>query len=234
MMKALLLLPLFIMLVLPGQSGTVATDGSAIAVLSFKWTKQRQTIVHPDNENPVPAKSAMLPANRILERNRKVNEQAGVRDPNADTVEGRSAALEKSVQEARSPKSTPVDGFLYQVKLRNANTKAIEVLFWEYQFVERSNPSNVVSRQFLCGVNIKPDKEKELKVFSTHSPSNLISVGSLTDKSGNLFEEKVLINRVEYTDGSIWQRKEWNYADVKQAIARALETPWGLEMCRSL
>jgi hypothetical protein len=227
-------MPLVIMLASHGQSAQIKTEGSSVVVLSFKWSKSRQTIVNPDNERPVPAKSAMISANRNWERNRRVNDQAGVRDPNADTVDGRSAALEKSVQESRSPKTAPVDGFLYQVKIQNASTRVVEVLFLEYQFKERANPANVVTRQFLCGVNIKPDKDKELKVFSTSGPSNLISVASMDNKSGNLFEEKVLINRVEYSDGSIWQRKDWNYADVKSSIARALETPWGLEMCRSL
>lgn len=233
-MRTLLLLPLFIALVSQGQSGPVTTDGSPVVVLSLKWSKSRQTIVNPDNDRATPAKSAMLPANRNFERNRRVNDQAGVRDPNADTLDGRSAALEKITQDARSPTSTPVDGFLYQVKVRNASTKAIEVLFWEYRFKERSNPTNSVSRQFLCGANLKPDKETELKVFSVSGPSSLISVGSLENKSKNLFDEQVVINRVEYADGTVWQRKDWNYHEMKPSIARALATPWRpLEMCRN-
>jgi hypothetical protein len=36
-------------------------------------------------------------------------------------------------------------------------------VFWEYQFTDPANPGNVTRRQFLCGVNLKPDKEKELQ-----------------------------------------------------------------------
>ena len=118
--------------------------------------------------------------------------------------------------------------------MRNGGKNTIEILFWEYQFKELANPANIVSRQFLCGVNIKPGKEEELRVFSALSPSTVISVDSLGSKSENLFEEKILINRVEYADGSIWQRKDWSYTDMKPAINRALEIPWGMEMCRSL
>ncbi|HVF48625.1 MAG TPA: hypothetical protein VNA19_00980, partial [Pyrinomonadaceae bacterium] len=110
----------------------------------------------------------------------------------------------------------------------------VEVLFWEYQFKESSNPANVVRRQFLCGVNIKPGKEKELRAFSLSGPSSTISIESLTKESKNLFEEKVVINRVEYADGSIWQRKGWNFTEMKSAIATATGTPWGAEMCRQL
>ncbi|MBD0327368.1 MAG: hypothetical protein ICV68_13105, partial [Pyrinomonadaceae bacterium] len=157
------------------------------------------------------------------------------REPSADTIDGRSAALDKSVQEARAPKPKPVDGYAYRAKIRNTSTKVVEVVFWEYTFKEIANPATVVRRQFLCGVNIKPDKEKELQAFSLLGPSDVISVGSLSNKTGdNLFEETVVINRVEYADGSIWQRRDWNFAEVKLGIARAIGTPWGTEMCRGL
>ncbi len=63
---------------------------------------------------------------------------------------------------------------------------------------------------------------------------DVVSVDSLTKKSGKLFEEKVVINRVEYADGSILQRKDWNFAEMKSSIERVTSTPWGTEMCRSL
>lgn len=173
-------------------------------------------------------------SNRNFERNQRVNNTPGNPDPNERTIDARSAALEKSVQESQSTKFKTVDGFMYRAKIRNANTKIIEILFWEYQFKERANPANVSSRQFLCGVNIKPDKEQELSVFSTSSPGDLISAESLDNKSENLFEEQILINRVEYADGTIWQRKDWKYAEIKKSIEHVLETPWGREMCRNL
>jgi hypothetical protein len=47
-------------------------------------------------------------------------------------------------------------------------------------------------------------------------------------------QEKVLINRVEYADGTIWQRRDWSFAAIRENYKRAIETPWGNEMCRSL
>jgi hypothetical protein len=187
----------------------------------------------PDAPSTAPA-AAMIPDNKVLQRNERAQAPVGVRDPNSETIDGRSAALEKNMQEARSPKSITVDGYTYQAKIRNAGTRVIEVVFWEYQFKEVSNPTNVIRRQFLCGVNIKPAKEKELLAFSASGPSEVISVESLTNKTGNLFEERVVINRVEYSDGSILQRREWNFAEMKSSIERAVKTPWGTEMCRAI
>ena len=233
-MRTFLLLSLLILLISQNHYGQVVSEDGSIVVLDSKWSKYRQRIENPDNQTPNPAQTAMTPANRNFERNRRINDPVGAPAPNEGTVEARSAALGKTVQESRSPKSKYVDGFMYQVKMRNESAKTIEILFWEYQFKERANPANAASRQFLCGVIIKPNKEKELSVFTTFSPSSLISVDSLDDKSESLFEEKILINRVEYSDGTIWQRKDWSYKDMKPSINRALETPWGNEMCRNL
>jgi hypothetical protein len=231
----LLLLPFLLIFVLPchSQNSAGADDGSQVAVLNSKWFKSRQVIEKLDAPATAPV-AAMTSTNKNFERTRRINDPAGVRDPNADSVDGRSAALEKSVQEARSPKAIPVDGFGYRVKVQNTGTKVIEVVFWEYQFKETSNPATVARRQFLCGVNIKPNKDKELQAFSASGPSDVISAVSLANKSGNLFQEKVVINRVEYSDGSIWQRKDWDFAEVKSSVARAVATPWRSEMCRVL
>ncbi|HYP53914.1 MAG TPA: hypothetical protein VEQ42_10270 [Pyrinomonadaceae bacterium] len=224
-MRTLLLLPL---LLSPFQSG----DGTPVAVLGFKWVKSRQTVARPEPTTGAPA-AALTRADKNFERNRRVNDPAGVREPNADTIDTRSAALERSVQESRSAKGKPVDGFAYRVKVRNAGAKVVEVVFWEYRFTEASNPSNVARRQFLCGVQIKPEKEKELQAFGMSGP-NVVSVESLAERAANSYQEQVVINRVEYADGTIWQRAGWNFAEVKSAVMRAVATPWGTEMCRAL
>jgi hypothetical protein len=235
-MRTLLILLLLLMFTPSGQNGAVSdkqAGAEAVVVLESNWTRSRQAVATPETPTTPPAQ-AMIPANKKFEREKRDNGPAGVTDPNEETMDGRRAAMETMVQKSRAPKPKAADGFAYNVRVRNAGAKAIEVLFWEYQFKEAANPSNVVRRQFLCGVNIKPDKEKELRAFSLSGPSDVISVGSLTGQPGALFNEKVVINRVEYADGTIWQRKDWNFAEMKQAIARAIATPWGSEMCRGL
>ena len=232
-MRTLLLLALLLPLALHAPSGAAQSDGSTLAVVGFKYVKSRQTIERPDTSGTSPA-PAMTAANRNFERNRRINDPAGVRDPNADTLDGRSAAMEKSVQESRAPKRKEVEGYEYRVKFRNGGEKAIEVLFWEYQFTDTSNVANVARRQFLCGIGIKPGKEKEVVSFSVSGPSNVVSAGSLANETGPTYTEKVVINRIEYADGTIWQRKDWNFLEVKESIKHAVSTPWGTEMCRGL
>ena len=230
-MKTPLLLALLLMLFPLTPNSATSQDVSQVTVLSFKWARSRQTIENTASAGFAPA-AALIPADKNYERQRRINDPAGARDPHADTIDGRSAALEKSVQESRAAK--PVDGFAYRVKIQNASSKVIEVLFWEYQFKDPADPNTMSRRQFLCGVNIKPEKEKELQAFSLSGPTDVISVASLANKSKNVFQEAVVINRVEYADGTIWQRKDWNFGEVRLTYASALKTPWGTEMCRGL
>jgi hypothetical protein len=232
-MRTLLLLALLFPTALHVQNSTAQSDGSALVVVGSKYAKSRHTLEFADTSSPGPA-PAMTAANKNFERNRRINDPAGVRDPNIDTIDGRSAAIEKSVQESRSPKRKEVEGYEYRVKFQNAGEKAVEVLFWEYQFTETANPSNVARRQFLCGVGIKPGKEKEVISFSVSGPSNVVSAGSLASETSPAYGERVVVNRVEYADGTIWQRKDWNFLEVRESIKHATSTPWGAEMCRGL
>jgi hypothetical protein len=232
-MKTLLLFTLLFMAIPQGQSGVVApaisSEGLPVTVLSIKWFKDRQTIEQTSASSPA---AAMIPQNKNFERNRRANNSPGERDPNLDTVDGRSAALEKAVQDSRAPK--PVEGFAYRVKVRNATAKPVEIIFWEYQFKESAAATPLLRRQFLCGVAVRPQKDKELQAFSLLGPQDVTSVNILAKKAGSEGTEQAVVNRVEFADGSIWQRKDWNFGEVRLGYARAIATPWGAEMCRGL
>jgi hypothetical protein len=229
-MKILLLLSLLLSLFIPSQTPVTPLTDSPLTVTNFKWSRVRRSAEAPEAEGNAPAR-AMIPQNRIFARNARVNDPQGVRDPNADTIDGRSAALEKSVAESRSPKAKPMDGYAYRIKVQNAYTKVVEIVFWEYQFHDTANPDLVARRQFLCGVDIPSGKGKELEGFSLSGPSDVVDVKTL-DSGG--FKEKVLINRIEYSDGTIWQRKAWNLVEVKGSYERVLREPWLPGMCKAL
>lgn len=233
-MRTLLLLLFILTMVFPNQNTANSDKGSSVVVVSAKWSKTRLTTEQAQaNYTYVAPVPPVTPAGRIYDK-RKVNASVGERHPDADTTDGRAAQLERIVQESRTINPKTVDGYEYRVKLKNAGTKTIEILFWEYQFSEPSNQSTMVRRQFLCNVKIKPGKDKEVLSFSLSGPSDVISVGTLADKSGTPLQENVVINRLEYADGSILQRQNWSFAEVKLSYARAIGTPWGAEMCRAL
>ena len=228
-MKILFLLALLLTLILPLQS-QVETS-APLTVANFKWTRARRVPPTQEVEGSAPAR-AVIPQNKIFARTARENESPGARDPNADTLDGRSAALEKSVAESRAPKAEPVDGYAYHIKVQNTITKTVEAVFWEYRFEDPANADSLSRRQFVCGLEIKPDKSKDLEGFSRSGPSDVVNVKTLN--SGTPFKESILINRIEYTDGTVWQRKAWNLAEVKASYERALREPWLPGMCKAL
>ena len=139
--------------------------------------------------------------------------------------------MEKIMQEANAPR--PIDGFAYRVKVQNQSKKGVDHVVWEYQFIDPASPGSTARRQFLCLVKIGPDKVKEIDAFSVAGPGHVVSVASAAD-SANPFQEKAVIDRVQYADGTVWSRKDWNFDEIEQSFMRAVQTPWGREMCRAL
>ncbi len=226
-MKVSLLALLLLASLASAQSPSMVTGETTVAVLASKWLPIHRTFKKEvPNMAPPPEMTA---GNKNAGRVARVNNPL-IPDPNETTIDGRSAAIEKIVQEARTADPKPLDGFSYLTKGRNGGKQTIEIVFWEYQFIDAA-AKHVTRHQFLCGVKIKPDKEKELEGFSLLRPSDVVDAGTLVNKS---LQEKVLINRIEYADGAIWQRRDWSFAAIRDSYKRAIETPWGTEMCRGL
>lgn len=234
-MKTFALLSLFAMLIFPAPNPqTMTAEGSPISVVSFKWTKTHQTIEPPSTDQPLPAR-AMTPNDKAYARSARINDPAGKRDPNADTVDARGAALEQSVRDAQKGAPKTVGAFAYQARIHNMSKEVIEIVFWEYQFIDPASPGNVTRRQFLCGINLKPEKEKDLQASSLGGPPNIINAAAMANRPDSPFQEKVVINRVEFSDGKSWMRKDWNANEIRTGYQRAMATPWApTEMCRPL
>lgn len=227
-MKAHVILPL-IFLILAGAAQTPSPDADPVSVVSFKWSKIQRTPV-TSADKPLPAR-AVSPNDKNFERTSRVNDPAGFRDPNADTLDARGQELEKNVRSANNPTAKGTDTFSYQAKIHNSGKSVIEVVFWEYQFNDPSNPANATRRQFLCGINLKPDKDKDLQALSSLGPTTINAAAS----GASSVQEKVIVNRIEFADGKSWMRKDWNAAEIKESYKRAMATPWSPnEMCRSL
>ncbi|HLR07564.1 MAG TPA: hypothetical protein VK117_17245 [Pyrinomonadaceae bacterium] len=227
-MKTLLLLPLLLIFGDSTQNPAPQDGSSPVVVVGFKWFKDRQPV---DNAvaAPVTPQPAPIAADRNFERQKRINASAGDRDPHADTLDARGAELDRIVQESRE--APPADGFVYVVKFKSVGAKPIARVFWEYQFKETANPANLTRRRFLCNVKIKPEQAKDLEMFSLGGPSDVISVKSLAKGSGDQFQETVVIDRVEYADGSFWQLKGWTF-DVSKLVSKPRADSQKVSMCR--
>ena len=204
-----------------------------VPVLHFGWQRTHKA-APKSSVTPNSPVAPVIPENKYFQRKAREQRTDNPMDPTEHTIEGRSRAIDKVVQESRTPQVDDITGYTYSAKVRNDTGKAIAVVFWEYRFSEIARPANVVRRQFLCGVELKDGATRELSAFSLLGPSDAVNVESLAKSTGKVFDEKVLVNRIEFVDGNILQRDTWNYADVKAGVQRATSTPWGEETCRGL
>lgn len=130
---------------------------------------------------------------------------------NNNSVENRIRDLRELEEDVKSERmdSKPVDIYKYRVELKNRGSKVINWIFLDYQIGAPSDPDNPLHRQFACAVKIKPDEREKFEALSNSPPRRLISA---TDTQAHL-TERLIINRVEYNDGTIWQRVGWHAPD---------------------
>jgi hypothetical protein len=232
MLRLLLSVMLLLLFAPPALAQDGAADETPVSVLSYRWSRDRRAMELVDTSSQNSPQPAMIPQNKNFQRNARINDPAGVRDPNADTIDGRSAELDRITAEARQTKPQ-TEGFTYQTKVRNNSAKPVAVVFWEYQFREKGNPEILSRRQFVCQAKLKPAKARDFEIFTLAAPSSVVSVKTLSKKSEPTFDEAVIINRVEFEDGSNWQRKDWNYDDVR-LTAKTASNAKKQQMCRGL
>jgi hypothetical protein len=228
-MKLLLLLPC---LLLPGlsygqTSAPVEETKSPVVILDAGWLRDRRGSDQAV-QSMAPA-AAPTKADKNFERQKRINDPAGVRDPNADSLDSRGSELERIVQQSRQ--LPPVDGYTYQLRIHNVSAKVIRSIFWEYQFIQVGNTGNVTHRKFVCGGDIKPDRQKELEIFSLVGPSEVVNVKTMDKGAGDKFRAAVIINRVDYADGTFWQRNGWSLDGYKTLPDLNAKTG---NLCRSL
>ena len=204
-----------------------------LPVLNSSWQRSVRKADDPAVQVSGPARVLTVDDKNFA---RKAREQRtdNPLSPDKDSIDARSAAMERNVQESRTPKAPDVNGYSYTASVRNDSGKTAKVIFWEYRFTEIAKPTNVVRRQFLCSVDLKKGGTMDLSAFSLLGPSDTIDADSLAKSAEKLFDEKVQIDRIEFSDDTVLQRGGWKLDDVKSAVDRVTSSPWGREICRSL
>ena len=95
--------------------------------------------------------------------------------------------------------------FIYKTKIKNNHTAAITQIDWDYVFYERDTENELGRQQFTSDENVGPGKTKELTVTITSPPTRTVSVTSLNLEDRNRFTEKIILIRIQYADGRVWQ-----------------------------
>ena len=230
-----LVLYLLVLIMLYGGAAVMAQENQApVSVGSPVWHVDHRTIPKKESSRTSPQRELTSDDKNFAREKRNQTLRGSTPEPSEMTADGSRQKMDKAQQEAESTGGGDQTGYLYQASFVNNTKKAVAVIYWEYRFTELADPNNVVRRQFLCAANMKPAAKKDLWIFTLLGPSGSISIESLKNVTTPLFDEKVYINRIEFTDDSVLQRPGWNFDDVKKGVASATSTPWGNEVCRAI
>jgi hypothetical protein len=196
---------LLVLLLIP-LSGVTANAQSDLPVelVKYSWSKERLNWEgNPfggPNENFHQMQFRTRSEKRVSDAKRSNSPEVGKLEKEAKT----DAAIVANENQNSAP---PRYYFMYRASMKNLSTKQIKEIDWDYIFVDAATGEELGRRQFTSVQNIGPGKQKELTVTLPTPPTRRVSVYALDKKERLGIAEKVIIVRVTYADGSVWELK---------------------------
>lgn len=200
-MKTCALLLLLTTLGTPGLTSALPQDAGGVAVVKFGWHKERI--------GPRPSMAPMASAEALREQSMNEARLSAARNSpsrgDAGKIETAMNRQEEAAAKARQT-APPRDGYRYKVTVRNDGEKVIKSVDWDYLFLDSNTGAEMARHQFTSDDTIKPGKGKEISVLYLAPPVKTVSAAALDKKNPTPFKEQVLLMRIQYSDGSVWQR----------------------------
>ena len=182
----------------------VAYAQSPIELVKFSWSKERLNWEgNPfggPNENFHQMQFRARSEKRVSDAKRNNSAEVGKLEKDAKA----DAAIVENENKNSAP---PRYYFIYRASMKNLSSKAIKEIDWDYVFVDAVTGDELDRRQFASVQNIGPGKQKELVFTLPTPPTRRISVQALDKKERVGIDERVVVVRVTYADGSVWEVK---------------------------
>ena len=182
----------------------VAHAQSPIELVKFSWSKERLNWEgNPfggPNENFHQMQFRARSEKRVSDAKRSNSAEVGKLEKDAKA----DAAIVENENKNSAP---PRYYFIYRASMKNLSSKAIKEIDWDYVFLDAVTGDELDRRQFTSVQNIGPGKQKELVFTLPTPPTRRISVQALDKKERVGIDERVVVVRVTYADGSVWEVK---------------------------
>jgi len=198
-MRLILLATLVALLQVQQATTVIQREDPDMVVQRFTW-------------NTIRANSDLI--HSALDPGPDMNEPVGIKQPqranepqelkNRRDMNERRADMAATVNAAQSNPPRQ-DQYLLRLEVKNVGTTVIKSIVWEYQ--PSSETANYELRQYVCTMKAKPNESKTFEIVSPYNPVKVVQADA---KTGQAKDGKVVINRIEYVDGSIWKRKGWS------------------------
>lgn len=202
---------LSLVIVSTAQTPTASQTPLDLAVLQFSWD-QRMPMRANSTQDGFDAEAGTNPNARTpidaaqADASPRGGRRAAPVGTNGKAVMG-SQALPVPTPNAKAPDAdTPF--YIYQVKIKNNGTKTIKAIVWDYAFADPDAQNELAHHAFRSIVNLKPTQSKKLSEATPAAPTNIVNVKRLNSKERQRLVEQIIIIRLEYTDGTVWEHPD--------------------------
>ena len=96
--------------------------------------------------------------------------------------------------------------YVYRIKAKNNGLKTIKTLYWDHQFLDPDTQAVLGTHRMESSRKLSPGKTGMFKAQTGQPPAASVSANQFDKKFRIKFIERVTIHRIDYTDGSVWQR----------------------------
>lgn len=195
-----LLTSLFVAQVANAQ--TTPSEPADVQLVKFSWSKERLNW----ERNPFGGPNENFHQMQFRARaEKRVSDAKRSNSPEVSKLEKEAKADTAIAQASNQDSKPPRYYFFYRASVKNVSSKPITEIDWDYVFIESATGNELDRRQFTSVQNIGPGKQRELVFQLPTPPTRRISVHSLDKKERNGIDERVVIVRVKYADGTEWQ-----------------------------
>lgn len=181
------------------QEVIVSSAPTDLTVIEKSWRKE--VIDSLADKNPLKPNEDLMRQTRAQKEFIKGRDNA---QPNQPTEPSMPAAGAKPV----TPERGIFTFYIYKIKVKNSGAKKIKTIEWEYQFLDPATQLSMEQRTLTSRLNLSPGKIKTVQHRLTRQPTVVVNANQLDKKYRDQFSERIVINRIIYTDGSVWQRPE--------------------------
>src|SRR5215207_6431196 len=174
-----------------------------LAVVKFGWSKERINWERDPFGGPVENFDEM----RVRARNEKrIDDAKRGGSPDVDRIKREARADSAILQAARNNRGPARYGFRYKVSVKNEGAKAVKEIDWDYVFADAATHEEVGRHQFTSAERVGPGKAREFSFFIPTPPALRVSAYDLGRRERDGLEERVVVVRVLYEDGTEWRR----------------------------
>lgn len=177
-------------------------DAPGVQVVKHSWSKERVGWEQDPFAGPIENFDEM----RVRTRNEKRIMDAKRGSSGESSKAERDALTDQALISAIHKVSPARYGFSYKVSFRNKGSKEITAIDWDYVFYDLISETELGRREFGSEQKIAPGKTKEVKFFISSPPVRRISVQTLDKSERAGLGERIELVRIEYADGTYWQR----------------------------